>query len=81
MRNIVDVIRERKKMKKKEGYNYSKDVNRNNCVHKRPKIFEVKAEWQMGTASFIIECKDCTKIGTVDGTVDYYQDEVQWQND
>lgn len=80
MISIVDFIKERGKKKKKRGeYNYSKDINRDNCIHKRTKIFEIKPTWEIGAASLIIECKGCTRIGVVDGSIDYDEEEVRWQ--
>ena len=84
MINIVDAIKERReqrKKEKKEKYNYSKDMDRANCVHKRTKIFEIKPKWEIDAVSIVLECKGCTKIGLTDGTVDYYEDEVQWQDE
>jgi hypothetical protein len=59
-----------------EGYDYSEDFE--NCIH-RPKIYEIKPKWETGTAELIIECKDCSKLATVDGTYDYDDEEVDWQ--
>lgn len=84
MISIADFIKERKREKKKEkkkGYDYSKDINWDDCQHKRTKIFEVKPEWQIDIVSIVIECEGCTRIGLVDGSIEYDDEEVQWQNE
>ena len=68
----------RTKEQKEEEYNYSEDINWNDCEHKRTTPFDIKPEWQEDIVSIIIECKDCTRVGHVDGTIDYNEEEVQW---
>lgn len=68
----------RRKRKVKEGYDYAEDINWDNCTHKRKKLFDIKPEWQEDTVSIIIECKDCTRVGYVDATIEYDEEEIEW---
>ena len=67
-----------RKKKEKEGYNYTDDINWDNCVHDSTDIFEVKPEWEIDTVSIIIECKNCFKIGETNGTIKYDEKEINW---
>jgi hypothetical protein len=62
----------------KEKYDYSKDITDD---HKhRPKIFEMKDEWEQDKISIIFACKDCHKLGLADDvSILYDEEEVQWQ--
>jgi hypothetical protein len=65
-----------KEKKPEEGYDYTEDLK--GCTH-RPEIYEIKPKWERGTAELIIECKDCSNVGLVDGTFDYIDEEIEWQ--
>ncbi len=63
----------------KEEYDYSEDVNRDGCKHTRPKVHEIKDEWEKDLVDVTLECKGCNKIGLVKAKLDYDEEEVQWQ--
>ena len=61
----------------KEKYDYGKDIN---DEHKhRPKVFEIKDEWEHDLVDVVFGCKLCPKIGLVRARLDYDEEEVQWQ--
>ncbi len=64
----------------KEKYDYSKDINWDEHEH-RPKVFEIKDEWEQDLVDVIFKCKDdgCNRLGLVRARLDYDEEEVQWQ--
>lgn len=67
------------KKDKNKKYDYSDDINYDNCKHERAKVYEVEPDWEIDKVKIIVECPDCTKIGTVSGRLKYNDNEVNWQ--
>ena len=67
-------------MNNAELYEYSEDINWEECEHKRPKVHELKDEWEEDLVDVTIECKDCHRIGLVRARLDYEGD-VNWGNE
>ncbi len=62
-----------------EDYDYTEDIDRDDCEHTRPKVHEIKDEWEKDLVDVTLECEGCHKIGLVKARLDYNEEEVQWQ--
>lgn len=61
-----------------KNYDYTEDVNRDDCEHKRTKTHEIKDEWEKDLVDVTLECEVCHRVGLVKARLDYDEEEVNW---
>lgn len=65
-------------IKMTKNYDYTEDVDWDNCEHKRTKIHEMKDEWEKDLVDVTLECEKCHRIGLVKARLEYDEEEVNW---
>ena len=63
-----------------KNYDYTEDIDWENCEHKRTKTHEIKSEWEKDLVDVTLECEKCHRIGLVKARLDYDEEEVSWSS-